>query len=85
MRVIEEILIRRALRKTKGNCTRAAEVLEISHRVLLYEIKDYRISDLQRLVHEADIFAAMDARASLTLAGHPHGEQWVAARARERC
>ena len=42
-RVIEEILIRRALTKTKGNRTRAAEVLEISHRALLYKIKDYRI------------------------------------------
>jgi len=42
-RVIEEILIRRALLKTKGNRTRAAEVLEISHRALLYKIKDYRI------------------------------------------
>jgi len=45
-RVIEEILIRRALQKTKGNRTRAAEVLEISHRALLYKIKDYKISDL---------------------------------------
>jgi two-component system response regulator AtoC len=43
---IEETLIRRALTKTKGNRTRAAEVLEISHRALLYKIKDYRISDL---------------------------------------
>src|SRR4051812_40862551 len=42
-RVIEEILIRRALQKTKGNRTRAAEVLEISHRALLYKIKDYNI------------------------------------------
>ncbi|MFO0755292.1 MAG: sigma-54 dependent transcriptional regulator [Byssovorax sp.] len=42
-RVIEEILIRRALTKTKGNRTRAAEVLEISHRALLYKIKDYHI------------------------------------------
>ena len=42
-RVIEEILIRRALQKTKGNRTRAAEVLEISHRALLYKIKDYLI------------------------------------------
>jgi two-component system, NtrC family, response regulator AtoC len=42
-RVIEEILIRRALQKTKGNRTRAAEVLEISHRALLYKIKDYQI------------------------------------------
>ncbi|HET9957162.1 MAG TPA: sigma-54 dependent transcriptional regulator [Polyangiaceae bacterium] len=46
MRVIEEILIRRALQKTKGNRTRAAEVLEISHRALLYKIKDYQIGDL---------------------------------------
>ena len=29
--------------KTKGNRTKAAEVLEISHRALLYKIKDYRI------------------------------------------
>jgi two-component system response regulator AtoC len=42
-RVIEEILIRRALQKTKGNRTRAAEVLEISHRALLYKIKEYEI------------------------------------------
>ncbi len=46
MRIIEEILIRRALQKTKGNRTRAAEVLEISHRALLYKIKDYAITDL---------------------------------------
>ncbi len=43
---IEEILIRRALTKTKGNRTRAAEILEISHRALLYKIKDYKIVDL---------------------------------------
>jgi two-component system response regulator AtoC len=43
---IEQILIRRALVKTKGNRTRAAEVLEISHRALLYKIKDYKIVDL---------------------------------------
>ncbi|MEB2311760.1 MAG: sigma-54 dependent transcriptional regulator [Sorangiineae bacterium] len=46
MRIIEELLIRRALQKTKGNRTRAAEVLEISHRALLYKIKDYAITDL---------------------------------------
>ncbi len=43
---IEQILIRRALQKTKGNRTRAAELLEISHRALLYKIKDYKIDDL---------------------------------------
>lgn len=42
---VEEILIRRALQKTKGNRTRAAEILEISHRALLYKIKDYKITD----------------------------------------
>jgi two-component system, NtrC family, response regulator AtoC len=46
MRIVEEILIRRALQRTKGNRTRAAEVLEISHRALLYKIKDYQITDL---------------------------------------
>jgi two-component system response regulator AtoC len=43
---IEQILIRRALQKTKGNRTRAADILEISHRALLYKIKDYKITDL---------------------------------------
>ncbi len=45
-RYIEEILIRRALHRTKGNRTRAAEILEISHRALLYKIKDFAITDL---------------------------------------
>jgi two-component system response regulator AtoC len=43
-RVIEEILIRRALERTKGNRTRAAELLEISHRALLYKIKEFGIA-----------------------------------------
>lgn len=42
-RVIEETLIRRALAKTSGNRTAAAKLLEISHRALLYKIKDYGI------------------------------------------
>ncbi len=46
MRNIEEILIRRALQRTRGNRTRAAELLEISHRALLYKIKDYEITDV---------------------------------------
>ena len=46
MRIVEEILIRRALGKTNGNRTRAAELLEISHRALLYKIKDYKVTDL---------------------------------------
>lgn len=38
---LERILIRRALEKTGGNRTNAAKLLEISHRALLYKIKDY--------------------------------------------
>jgi two-component system response regulator AtoC len=40
----EEDLIRRALARTNGNRTRAAELLEISHRALLYKIKEYGIA-----------------------------------------
>jgi two-component system response regulator AtoC len=43
VRAVEEDLIRRALQRTRGNRTRAAELLEISHRALLYKIKDYGI------------------------------------------
>lgn len=45
-RFVEEVLIRRALKKTKGNRTRAAELLEMSHRALLYKIKDYGLTDV---------------------------------------
>jgi two-component system response regulator AtoC len=37
----EETLIRAALARTSGNRTRAAELLEISQRALLYKIKEY--------------------------------------------
>ena len=37
---------RKALRETRGNRTNAAKILEISHRALLYKIKEYRIDDL---------------------------------------
>ena len=43
-RALEERLIRAALEKTGGNRTRAAELLELSYRALLYKIKDYGIS-----------------------------------------
>jgi two-component system response regulator AtoC len=42
-RRLEEDLIRRALARTGGNRTRAAALLEISHRALLYKIKHYRM------------------------------------------
>lgn len=45
-RFVEEVLICRALKKTKGNRTRAAELLEMSHRALLYKIKDYGLKDV---------------------------------------
>jgi len=40
---IENQLIRKALEKTNGNRTAAARLLEISHRALLYKIKEYQI------------------------------------------
>jgi len=40
---LEINLIQKALRKTKGNHTHAARLLEISHRALLYKIKEYGI------------------------------------------
>jgi two-component system response regulator AtoC len=44
-RTFEMHLIRRALHATGGNRTHAAKRLEISHRALLYKIKEYGISD----------------------------------------
>ena len=40
-RFMEKTLIERALEKTEGNRTAASKLLEISHRALLYKIKDY--------------------------------------------
>ncbi len=44
-KVFEAALIRRALDHTNGNRTHAAKLLEISHRALLYKLKDYEIRD----------------------------------------
>ena len=44
-RLVEEELIRRALKVTGGNRTRAAGLLEISHRALLYKLKDYGLTE----------------------------------------
>jgi two-component system response regulator AtoC len=38
---LERSLIQRALKQTGGNKTRAARLLELSHRALLYKIKEY--------------------------------------------
>jgi len=40
---LEINLIKKALKKMKGNHTHAARLLEISHRALLYKIKEYGI------------------------------------------
>ena len=40
-RVLEAGLIRRALGRTQGNRTKAAELLELSPRALLYKIREY--------------------------------------------
>jgi two-component system response regulator AtoC len=40
---LERTLIRRALERTKGNRTRAAQLLDLSHRALLYKIRDYEL------------------------------------------
>jgi two-component system response regulator AtoC len=44
-RTLEEALIRRALERTGGNRTHAAKLLEISHRTLLYKLKEYNLAD----------------------------------------
>jgi two-component system response regulator AtoC len=43
---LEKVLIRRALEQTDGNRTRAAELLEISHRALLYKIDEYGLDEV---------------------------------------
>jgi len=42
-RMLEKSLITKALKETGGNRTKAAKLLEISHRALIYKIKDYRL------------------------------------------
>ena len=44
-RALEADLIRRALERTGGNRTRAAELLELSPRALLYKIREYGIGE----------------------------------------
>ena len=42
--IMERELIRKALARTAGNRTQAARILEISHRSLLYKMKEFGIS-----------------------------------------
>ena len=42
---LERILIRRALEQTRGNRTKAAQLLELSHRALLYKIREYGLGE----------------------------------------
>ena len=44
-RALEADLIRRALERTDGNRTRAAELLELSPRALLYKIREYGLGE----------------------------------------
>ena len=39
--ILERRLIQKALERTGGNRTRAADLLELSSRALLYKIRDY--------------------------------------------
>jgi two-component system, NtrC family, response regulator AtoC len=42
---LERVLIREALERTRGNRTRAAKLLDLSHRALLYKIREYGIGE----------------------------------------
>ena len=42
---LERVLIADALERTRGNRTRAAKLLDLSHRALLYKIREYGIGD----------------------------------------
>ena len=42
---LERVLIAEALERTRGNRTRAAKLLDLSHRALLYKIREYGIGE----------------------------------------
>jgi two-component system response regulator AtoC len=44
-RALEADLIRRALERTAGNRSRAAELLELSPRALLYKIREFGLGE----------------------------------------
>ena len=47
-KIMEMNLIQKALKKTRGNHTHAARLLEISHRALLYKIKEYGVEEVEK-------------------------------------
>lgn len=47
VRELESALIKRALEKTDNNRTHAAKLLEISHRTLLYKLKEYGLGKVE--------------------------------------
>ncbi len=53
-KALEKYLIAKALEKTRGNRTHAARLLEISHRTLLYKLKDYNMSDDEEILVEEE-------------------------------
>ena len=54
-RALEQRLIRLALARTRGNRTRAAELLELSARALQYKLKEYAIDPLNPVPPGSDI------------------------------
>ncbi len=54
-RALEERLIRLALARTRGNRTRAAELLDLSARALQYKLKEYAIDPLNPVPPGSDI------------------------------
>ena len=66
-RALEAQLIRAALERTGGNRTRAAELLEISYRALLYKIKEYGIALIAGSARPAGSVSASISYHSITL------------------
>lgn len=42
---VEKYLIMKGLKKTKGNVLKASKILDVSHRALIYKIRDYRLEE----------------------------------------
>jgi two-component system response regulator AtoC len=73
----EEDLIRRALLRTRGNRTRAAELLEISHRALLYKIREFGIT-IGRETREYEAHGAGREQTPAPITPAPVGSTWKA-------